>query len=93
MKKRISNVAITVHIKDNLTSEIQIYKTDAIYDTEFKRPNLFIWKYGNYECDCNRQIFWYEAANKDFNTDVACGNELYSVKIYDLENNLLYKEF
>ena len=48
--------------------------------------NFYEWREGNYSCDCNRAILY------SGNWDVQCGNELYSVTIFDAFNgNVLYE--
>jgi hypothetical protein len=37
------------------------------------------WFEGNYSCDCNRHLFFQEAANEDDGEDAQCGETRYAV--------------
>jgi len=89
--------SIVAHIRKNSTGEVvcdqtYVYLND---DSEFENGNSFIWKDGNFACDCNRHLFFERLINPDGeDTDVPCGFTLYSVNLYNAKTNqCFYKEF
>lgn len=74
-------VKIVAHIRNNKTGEIRVYKTEGIWDDEYNEVSTYIWKDGNYSCDCNRKIFWGYAGNEDLWDDSPCGDGGFSVKL------------
>ena len=87
-------VELLVRIKNNDKGNVVDYHTDGLwYDDE---PGLFIWRDGNFKCDCNRGIFFDQANGKKAKeiTKYKCGEKKYSVNIYNpVDMGLLYKEY
>jgi hypothetical protein len=58
----------------------------------------FVWKEGNFHCDCNRYLFWCRAAGEPEAEDEdgpehACGHERYSVRLTASDGLVLYADF
>ena len=82
---------IVVHIRHNPTGEVRIAKdhTGWYRNDEFSE---FIWSEGNYSCDCNRCLFFKRVKDED-ESDCECGDNEYSVRIYDEKGKLIYTDF
>lgn len=52
-------------MRDNTTGETKTIHLDLWYD-----HSMFMWTEGNYSCDCNRSLFFY---NHDRNKKYKCG--------------------
>lgn len=60
--------------------------------TLWEWSDAFIWEEGNFACDCNRHLFFERAAGRE-GEDCDCGAELYSVRLYSVEDGgLLYED-
>ena len=76
-------------MKTNVLVELVNTKTNnkTYLITVIKNNNYYEWADGNYSCDCNRAII--ECGN----WNVQCGNEAYSVTIFNInDGSVLYKE-
>lgn len=52
----------------------------------------FIWGEGNFACDCNREIFFCDAAGED-DSNRHCGHEAYSVRVTAVDDGrLIYQD-
>lgn len=49
--------AYDIHIRDNATGEVRIYREDLLWG----ESSAFFWTEGNFGCDCNRSIVWRRA--------------------------------
>ena len=77
---------VTITIRDNETQ-------DTATGESTEDSALYIWKEGNFSCDCNRQIFFAEW-RKEAEQDVACGQSRYSIEVTDKETQeVIYSEF
>lgn len=86
-------VQIHVYIRCEATSEVRIEDTYALMCPDEETPSLFIWREGNYSCDCNRELFFRRLGGEE-EGDPDCGDERYSVCIVNPFNNeVLYREF
>jgi hypothetical protein len=80
-------VEILVKIRNNNTGEIRDYLTTGIWDEEENCLALYIWKEGNFSCDCNRAIFFKDS-------DETCGDTRYSCNIINpVSNEIIYQEY
>lgn len=65
----------TVHIRNNETGEVRHYRSDDVltyaYPESREPDQLWIWKEGNYSCDCNRALYFCRAAD-EAEIDVPC---------------------
>ena len=78
---------VTITIRDNETQDTATGK----FATE--DSDLYIWKEGNFSCDCNRQIFFAEW-RKEAEQDVACGQNRYSIEVtHNKTQEVIYSEF
>lgn len=81
---------VTIKIKHIPTGEIRDYHDEFIDIHEPITDPVFMWEYGNYSCDCNRNIFFHNFKDDE---DIDCSDEIYKVNIFDLSNKCLYKEY
>lgn len=86
-------VTITAHIKEVGSGEIRPSREMAILKPGEKYPDPYIWRDGNFACDCNRGLFYSKAGGEE-EKDADCGEELFKV---NLENpatgEIYYREF
>lgn len=81
-----------VRIRHNPTGEIREIDQDVILNDNLE-AELFIWEEGNFSCDCNRGLFFANAAGED-DPDRACGMDEYSVQIINpADGSIIYDEF
>ena len=82
---------LKISIKCNNTGEIRnFYDSDPI--DEDLESYLFLWEEGNFSCDCNRCLF-FKRVNNELEDEASCGDEQYSVNIYDENDKCIYSEF
>lgn len=76
------------HIRDNSTGEVR-----SIALTEWLDDGVgeYMWEGGNYGCDCNRGIFFADAAGAD-EPDIPCGDERFSVRCVSTAGEVLYED-
>ena len=63
---------IDVYITDTITNKQSVYHDDCNY-IDF---NPFIWEEGNYACDCNRGLFFY---NWEGDEEFECGDSRFII--------------
>ena len=88
MEKKVD---VLVHIRKNETGEVRIWKDDLNLH-EDGSPNLFMWVYGNYSCDCNRRLFFARVNGEDEDWESDCSNTEYSINVM-FGNECIYSEF
>jgi len=72
------------------TGEKVTYQQDIDSDQDEDAPNLYLWEFGNYSCDCNRELElrrnngWYNES------EPRCGTERYKVKISNQQTGQIY---
>lgn len=84
---------ISVSIKNNATGEVRT-RVETTYwsQEEFNLPSDFIWAEGNFSCDCNRALFFYDWGPES--EDMKCGHEAFSVNLaHPLTGEVYYREF
>jgi hypothetical protein len=87
-------VKIELRIKDKETGEIRSLITDGIWSDEDDEVSTFIYSEGNFSCDCNRFLFFNEAAGIDNeDTKTECGDVKFLVNIYTTKGKQVYREF
>ncbi len=61
----MSDVAISAHMTDTRTGESRVYGTYYPMDDggDDYSGIVFHWTSGNYSCDCNRSLFFYDYAD------------------------------
>jgi len=80
-------VKIVALIRDNETYEVKEYPTGAIWDEATGNISDYIWREGNFSCDCNRGLFFGKE-------EVSCGEGRYAVNIVNPKNNqIIYSEY
>jgi hypothetical protein len=73
-------MAGTIHIRNNATGVIRLYRDEYFSDEigALGYPvGAFNWTDGNYSCDCNRSMFFAQAAGEDPDDD-GCGDERFT---------------
>jgi hypothetical protein len=65
-----------VTIKDTATGEVRVYTYGSAWNPE---ASELMWSEGNYCCDCNRALFFAEAAGEPKRTDTRCDEERYVI--------------
>ena len=95
-------VRVVAHIKCAATGEVRRYECENIWDTDAGAVHTYIWREGNYSCDCNRALFFAQAfpgnaREKDAAMDAAdaeCGSGGYLVNLENPKTSeIIYKEF
>lgn len=81
---------VKVEIRRNADNVVRVYE-DKYWLSDF------IWSEGNYACDCNRHLFFERAGEgveplNDPNFSNDCSDGRYSVRIKDLNGELLYQD-
>jgi len=54
---------LAVKITKVETGETRTYTTEV--DPQYVDNQPYMWREGNYSCDCNRELFWHRAAGED----------------------------
>lgn len=70
----------SVYITKTQTGETREHKCDF----EWNDSSYFMWTEGNFSCDCNLSIFFYE--NTDDDPDQKCGNIDFKIEKIVLQN-------
>ena len=65
--------------------------SQSVFEDNYTGDSFFIWKEGNYSCDCNRHLFFERGLGREPD-DAACGEGEYSVEIFDGDGNSLYAD-
>lgn len=82
---------LSIHLRNNQTGE----------ERQNLEKNLdwrgdFIWKDGNFACDCNREMFWLQAIGVDTDAmddeEFQCSHCRYTIWIIDEDGKILYDE-
>jgi hypothetical protein len=80
-----------VHLLDTMTGERAVFHSKSEMDDPDNLGEFadFIWREGNYSCDCNRADFFAEAKRETEEVDHPCGHGRYVVeKIVRLSDGL-----
>lgn len=88
-------VSSIVEIRKNQTGEIREYINNyELLEVGDSTPSDFMWRDGNYSCDCNRALFFLRAGGEDDSKDeTPCGDGTYSVRVRNkLNGNVYYDE-
>lgn len=85
------NVPINVHVRRNVDGVVRVYPFPEYgWDTD---GSDYMWADGNYSCDCNRHLFFERAAGKEPEwNEGKCGDDAYSVRIFDMTGKRLYAD-
>lgn len=88
-------VPCSAMIRNNATGEIRSTPTDLwVPNGSTEDPDCFIWRDGNYSCDCNRRVFFDRVNGIESLHTAKCGNGAYSVCITRQDNQrIIYAEF
>lgn len=87
-------VEVVARIRKNATGEIQEYSDYLQLREGESAPRTFTWEDGNYECDCNRELFFERAKGNDAWEDIECSEGRFSVNLVNPKNGeVFYREF
>lgn len=79
---------IFVTLRETATGKERTFQDDT--PRPWDETSDFIWREGNFACDCNRYTFWLEAAGEEQPDDVPCGDGRFQiVHIKDEAGNVL----
>lgn len=56
-----STPMLQVILRNNDTKELRLYEHEDFDAMDGREFNDYIWREGNYGCDCNRELFWERA--------------------------------
>lgn len=74
------------------SGEVRV-RCDTLMENGSGDYSLYMWREGNYSCDCNRALFFARSGMGNAE-DGACGDERYRVNVSDAATGeLLYQEF
>ena len=77
-----------VLLRKNLTEECRWYT----YDSAWNDNHFYLWREGDYSCDCNRHLFFEEACGHDVDfDDHACGEGEYAAIVVELPDGTQYQ--
>ncbi len=62
------------------------------WHTDFAWHGPFVWERGNWSCDCNREIFFCEAAGIPEDEDCPCDESRYSVLAITVDGEVVYSD-
>ena len=68
-------MAFSVYLRDNDTGECRWHVDETF---PFDDVMLSMWTHGNYECDCNRRLFFLRAGGESDKAEIECGESRYS---------------
>lgn len=54
-----------------------VFDEDFFQDTEYEEANIYFWQEGNFSCDCNRALVWFNFSDEA--NDRSCGENRFSV--------------
>lgn len=86
-------VDAVARIRNNATGEVREYPTQVpIYQGEVE-PSDYMWSDGNYQCDCNRSLFFLGIRPGE-EGEAKCGDDAYSVQLVNpVSGRVFYDEF
>ncbi len=61
--------------------QIHTVEDESVYYTEVEHIE-FMWREGNYSCDCNRRLFIGRLTDPSYDDDLPCGD---TIKLLSLE--------
>lgn len=80
-------------IRCNATGETRERESCIFWWHRDKGPHLYNWEDGNFSCDCNRAMFFADAAGEP-DPDVPCSDGLFSVRLRNAKTGeVFYDEF
>lgn len=90
-------VEIRVRVQQNATGKIREFNQQAVFDTDESMPSLYIWKHGNYACDCNRELMFNRFKEPDVpkaEPEPTCSYGRYSVQLLNpMTGEIFYDDF
>ena len=84
---------VTVEIARVSDGLMRAMRDELVLDDDGK-PDAWVWSDGNYQCDCNRQIFFERAGGSAVDSLVhfECGDSRYLVRVMLDDGTVLYDE-
>jgi len=86
-------VRCLIEIKDLSSGETRFSTSDLIEGDEKGIPSLYIYQDGNFSCDCNRGLFFGRSVGIEPDEETCCGDDRYSLNVYSIGGEIIYKEF
>lgn len=89
-------VKIDVHLLRVSDGVERVYHTDGILEDDDETLSTFIWRDGNFACDCNRQLFFERAGGESIeyeDGEPECSDGQYIVWIVNpADGSVVYDE-
>ena len=90
----IEEIPVKVKIRENSSNFIQEYDSFLFKDPDTGKALIWIWEEGNYSCDCNRRLFFYQNIGIELaDSALECGEGKYSVEISNINGQVIYSDF
>jgi hypothetical protein len=80
-------VTYRVTLRNNETGESRVCVRSGAWDDVAD----YLWRDGNYACDCNRALFFARAGGEE-DPEVKCGTSLFTVTKVEYEGEIVYLE-
>jgi hypothetical protein len=89
-------VQVIAEIHDNQSKITHQYPTEVFFELGAEVPSNFMWKDGNFSCDCNRHLFFNYAVGiepEEDEEDDECTDWKYSVRLVNpVDGKVFYNE-
>jgi hypothetical protein len=87
-------VKLRVQILNTKTQEVVECSEKGIFNKHEGKVSLYIWKEGNYSCDCNRELMFERAkGTPEDELNTTCGKGKYLVNIFTTKGKQIHTEF
>lgn len=91
INNKLFQANIRVEMTDSTSGEIVSWIDVGLFCQEDGQFQDYIWREGNYACDCNRGDFFSRAKGED-DMDLPCGDGRFFVRITDVNGGIIYRD-
>lgn len=85
--------ACAIEILDTQTNELAAFEEHGSIGPDWDHlsgVSYFMWKDGNWSCDCNRHLFWLRAQNLEESKDhISCGDSRFLARATRLDTGVI----